>query len=183
MEGSWAGHRSHETGGGRGVGLRPARGPSRNKRAPNRVPGWRRGGKRTRRNRERGELPRRDHRLRPRHLQINASIFARFASFLVRKQSARCPGTFRTQARPAPARAPTPRPQWKLTLAVTVPGTWHLHQPEPQPTAAEPTQALPNRRSTFLARREPLLVSPVGVAFFPRVREVPLREIRPRASF
>ena len=56
--------------------------------------------------------------------------FARFASFLVRKQSARCPGTFRTQARPAPARALTPRPRWKLTLAVTVPGTWHLHQPE-----------------------------------------------------
>ena len=94
----------------------------------------------------------------------NGHDFARFASFLVRKQSARCPGTFRTQARPAPARAPTPRLQWKLTLAVTVPpGTYTSQNSEP--TAAEPTQALPNRRSTFLARREPLLVSPVGVAF------------------
>ena len=91
-------------------------------------------------------------------------LYYYYLNYLVRKQSARCPGTFRTQARPAPARALTPRPRWKLTRPSPVPPDT-VHQPNSEPTAAEPTQAIPNRRSTFLARREPLLVSPVGVAF------------------
>ena len=46
---------------------------------------------------------------------------ARFASSWVSKQPALCPGTLRTQARPAPARALTPRPRWKLTRPFPVP--------------------------------------------------------------
>jgi hypothetical protein len=65
--------------------------------------------------------------------------------------------------------------QWRGT-----PGTYTSQNSEP--TAAEPTQALPNRRSTFLARREPLLVSPVGVAFSQRVKGVNCPGLSPFAS-
>ena len=73
-------------------------------------------------------------------------------------------GPARPVVYPAPARALTPRPRWKLTRPSPVPPDT-ARQPNSEPTAAEPTQAIPSRRSTFLARREPLLVSPVGVAF------------------